>query len=155
MGTHGILPRGLRVELIDEEIIEMAPIGPPHAGILNRIDRLRVGLCEGRRAVVCPRHPLEIDDHNEPEPDLCLLRWRDNFYADRHPLPGDVLLLIEIADSSLQSQHHEVVAVRASRRAALPDRRRSRAFHPGIHAAGPNALSRTAVVARRRPAKSR
>lgn len=99
MGTHGILPRGLRVELIDGEIIEMAPIGPPHAGLLNRINRLLVGLGEGR-AVVSPQHPLEIDDRNEPEPDLCLLRRRDSFYADRHPLPADVLLLIEIADSS-------------------------------------------------------
>lgn len=101
MGEHGILPRGLRVELIDGEIIEMAPIGPPHVGALNRINGLLVRLCEGR-AVVSPQHPLEIDDHNEPEPDLCLLRWRESFYADRHPLPADVLLLIEIADSSLR-----------------------------------------------------
>lgn len=101
MGEHGILPRGLRVELIDGEIIEMAPIGPPHVGALNRINGLLVRLCQGR-AVVSPQHPLEIDDHNEPEPDLCLLRWRESFYADRHPLPADVLLLIEIADRSLR-----------------------------------------------------
>ena len=101
MGEHGILPRGLRVELIDGEIIEMAPIAPPHVCALNRINGLLVRLCEGR-AVVSPQHPLEIDDHNEPEPDLCLLRWRESFYADRHPLPADVLLLIEIADRSLR-----------------------------------------------------
>lgn len=101
MGAHGILPRGLRVELIDGEVIEMAPIGPTHAGVLNRLVHHLGRLCEGR-AVISPQHPLQVDDHNEPEPDLCLLRWRDNFYADRHALPADVLLLIEIADSSLR-----------------------------------------------------
>lgn len=117
MGEHGILPRGLRVELIDGEIIEMAPIGPPHAGILNRINQLLVRLCEGR-AVISPQHPLEVDEHNEPEPDLCLLRWRDSFYADRHPLPSDVLLLIEIADSSLRYDRTTKLALYA--RAGVP-----------------------------------
>lgn len=117
MGEHGILPRGLRIELIDGEIIEMAPIGPPHAGILNRINRLLVRLCEGR-AVISPQHPLEVDEHNEPEPDLCLLRWRDSFYADRHPLPADVLLLIEIADSSLSYDRTTRLALYA--RAGVP-----------------------------------
>lgn len=101
MGERGILRPDQRVELIDGEIIEMAPIGPPHAGILNRLNRRLVGLCEGR-AVISPQHPLELDHYSEPQPDICLLRWRESFYADRHPTAADVLLLIEISDSTLR-----------------------------------------------------
>jgi Uma2 family endonuclease len=101
MGECGILSPHERVELIDGEIIRMPPIGPPHAGILNRLNALLVDLCRGR-AVVSPQHPLEVDDYNEPQPDLCLLAWRDSYYADRHPTPEDLLLLIEISDSSLR-----------------------------------------------------
>jgi Uma2 family endonuclease len=117
MGEHGILPPRLRVELIEGEIIEMAPIGPAHTGILNRINESLVRLCAGR-AVVSAQHPLEVDDCNEPEPDLCLLQRRDSFYADRHPLPADVLLLIEISDSSLHYDRTIKLALYA--RAGLP-----------------------------------
>lgn len=112
MGERGILPPGLRVELIDGEIIEMPPIGPPHAGILNRfIDRLAI-LCHGR-AVISPQHPLELDRFNEPQPDLCLLRWRDSYYTDRHPTAADVLLLVEISDSSLRYDRSTKLALYA------------------------------------------
>ena len=67
---------------------------------------------------ISPQHPLEIDDHNEPEPDLCVLRWRKDFYAGRHPLPADVLLLIEIADSSLRYDSSTKLALYA--RAGVP-----------------------------------
>ncbi|HRO59549.1 MAG TPA: Uma2 family endonuclease [Burkholderiaceae bacterium] len=118
MGERGILPPGERVELIDGEIIRMAPIGPPHAGILNRLlnDRL-ASLCKGK-AVISAQHPVEVDDYNEPQPDLCLLRWRDNYYIDRHPAPADVLLLIEISDSSLRYDRSVKRALYA--RAGLP-----------------------------------
>ena len=101
MGESGILPPGERVELIDGEIIRMAPIGPPHAGILNRLLNERLASsCRGK-AVLSAQHPIEIDEYNEPQPDLSLLRWRDNYYIDRHPTPADVPLLIEISDNSL------------------------------------------------------
>lgn len=101
MGESGILPPGERVELIDGEIIRMAPIGPPHAGILNRLLNERLASsCRGK-AVLSAQHPIEIDEYNEPQPDLSLLRWRDNYYIDRYPTPADVLLLIEISDNSL------------------------------------------------------
>ena len=101
MGERGILPPGERVELIDGEIIRMAPIGPPHTGVLNQLNDRLVTLCKGK-AVISAQHPVEVDDYNEPQPDLGLLRWRDNYYIDRHPTPADVLLLIEISDSSLR-----------------------------------------------------
>ena len=53
-------------------------------------------------ALVSPQHPLEVDRFNEPQPDLCLLRWRESFYTDRHPTAADVLLLVEISDSTLR-----------------------------------------------------
>lgn len=112
MGEHGILPPDQRVELIDGEIIRMAPIGPPHAGILNRLLHALGRLCRDR-AIISPQHPLEIDDYNEPQPDLCVLRWRNSFYADRHPLPADVLLLIEISDTTLRYDRSTKLALYA------------------------------------------
>lgn len=112
MGERGILPAGLRVELIDGEIIEMPPIGSPHAGILNRLNDLVVRLCHAR-AVVSPQHPLELDRFNEPQSDLCLLRWRDTWYTDRHPTAADELLLVEISDSTLRYDRSTKLALYA------------------------------------------
>jgi Uma2 family endonuclease len=112
MGERGILPPGLRVELIDGEIIEMAPIGPPHAGILNRLIDLLAVMCHGH-AVISPQHPVELDRFNEPQPDLCLLRWRESFYTDRHPTAADVVLLVEISDSTLRYDRSTKLALYA------------------------------------------
>ncbi|HEX3555402.1 MAG TPA: Uma2 family endonuclease [Thermoanaerobaculia bacterium] len=96
----GILHEDDRVELIEGEIRPMSPIGSPHAGNVNRLTALFVGRLEGR-AVVSVQNPLHLSDFSEPEPDLIVLRFRPDFYVERHPEPGDVLLLIEVADSSL------------------------------------------------------
>jgi Uma2 family endonuclease len=90
-----------RVELIDGEIIDMPPIGSPHGGAVNRIaNRLTRAFAE-TDAIVATQNPLRLSDFSEPEPDTALLRPRDDFYAKRHPRPEDVLLLIEVAESSL------------------------------------------------------
>jgi Uma2 family endonuclease len=100
MGEIGILGPELRTELIDGEIIEMPPIGHPHAGTLDLIaDRL--GDAVGRRALLRVQGPIRLDDYSEPLPDLALLRPRPDYYRNAHPVPNDVLLLIEVADSSL------------------------------------------------------
>ncbi|MEA2600207.1 MAG: hypothetical protein QOF89_1199 [Acidobacteriota bacterium] len=97
----GILHEDDRVELIEGEIRPMPPIGSPHAGGVNRLASLFFGKLTGR-AVVSVQNPLRLSEISEPEPDLLLLRFREDFYASRHPQPGDVLLLIEVADSSLE-----------------------------------------------------
>ena len=100
MGELGVLGPELRTELIDGEIIEMPPIGHPHAGTVDLIaDRLRDAV--GKQALVRVQNPIWLDDYSEPLPDITLLRPRPDYYRNAHPSPSDVLLLIEVADSSL------------------------------------------------------
>ena len=99
MVEAGLLNEDSTVELIDGEVIEMAPIGSGHASAVMRLNQLLGSRVLGR-AIVSPQNPVRLDDHSEPQPDIAVLRWRDDFYRDAHPTPADVLLLIEVADSS-------------------------------------------------------
>ncbi len=101
MGEAGILTADDRVELIEGELVAMAPIGADHAGKVNRLNRLLVRAA-GDRAMVAPQNPVRLSDHSEPQPDFALLRPRADFYESGTPTPADVLLLIEVADSSLR-----------------------------------------------------
>lgn len=100
MADAGILDSDERVELLDGKVVAMSPIGARHA---NRVDRLAAWLLGilGSAAHLRIQGPLHLDEHSEPEPDIALLNpSRD--YSLAHPEPVDVLLVIEIADSSLQ-----------------------------------------------------
>ena len=99
MGAAGILHQGDRVELIDGQIIQMAPIGSRHAACVGRLTRLMLPLAE--ELIVWIQNPVRLDRYTELVPDVALLRPRDDFYAGAHPGPGDVLLLIEVADATL------------------------------------------------------
>jgi Uma2 family endonuclease len=99
MGEAGIFGEGDRVELIEGEIIEMSPIGSPHAARVKRLNRLLVRRL-GTRAIVQVQDPVVLSRFSEPEPDLAVLQPRADFYAERHPQPAEVLLLVEVADSS-------------------------------------------------------
>jgi Uma2 family endonuclease len=96
----GIFQEDDRVELIDGEIIDMAPIGSGHAGTVMALNRL-LARALGDRAIVLVQSPVVLPEHSEPEPDLALLRPRQDFYRSGHPLPGDILLIIEVADTRL------------------------------------------------------
>ena len=100
MGQSGILKQGDRVELIEGEIVDMVPAGSAHVGIVNRLNRLLVQAV-GHRAIVSVQNPVRLSAFSEPEPDIALLMPRDDFYSSAHPGPADVLLLIEVSDSSL------------------------------------------------------
>lgn len=100
MGEAGILAPDARVELIDGEIIDMPPIGPPHASTVNRLVRLLVQAV-GDRAVLLVQNPVVLSRHSAPQPDLALALPRADFYASRHPGPADVVLVIEVADTTL------------------------------------------------------
>ena len=100
MAETGILSADDRVELIAGEIVEMSPIGSRHAGCINRLIRW-LAAALGDRAILSVQNPLRLDDLSEPEPDVVILRPREDFYADAHPGPEDVLWLIEVSDSSL------------------------------------------------------
>jgi Uma2 family endonuclease len=100
MGEAGVFESGDRLELIEGEIYETTPIGSSHAACVDRLNMLLTRL-GGGRAIVRVQGPVRLDEFSEPEPDLALLRPRNDYYANAHPGPGDVLLIIEVADTSL------------------------------------------------------
>ena len=96
----GILAPDERVELLAGEIILMAPIGIKHAyGVTQFSEEFSVRL--GRRVTVRVQNPIRLSEGEEPEPDVAILHRTDDGYASRHPEPEDIILLIEIADSSV------------------------------------------------------
>lgn len=100
MGEAGVLSPDDRVELIEGEIIEMSPIGERHAACVARLTYILTLRLQGR-AVIWAQNPLRLNDYSEPQPDVAVLRQRDDFYAQAHPTPADVLLLIEVSDTTL------------------------------------------------------
>jgi Uma2 family endonuclease len=100
MGEAGVFPPDARLELIDGEIIEMAPIGSPHAGCVKKLNELFIQR-GGDRVVVSVQDPAVISDRSVPEPDLALLRRRSDYYSRSHPTAAEVLLVVEVADTTL------------------------------------------------------
>ncbi len=102
MGEAGILGEGDRVELIDGELIDMAPIGQDHAATVNKLTQTLV-LAFGEAAIVSVQNPVRLNRFSEPQPDFAVFRPRADFYATgERPGPSDTLLVIEVADSSLR-----------------------------------------------------
>ena len=101
MAETGILTQSDRVELIEGEIVEMSPIGDRHMMAVNRANMI-FARGVGDRAVVSVQNPAHMDRYNEPQPDVVLIRPREGFYGSSHPDPQDVLLLIEVSDSTLR-----------------------------------------------------
>jgi Uma2 family endonuclease len=101
LAETGVLTEDDRVELLEGTIAAMSPIGPYHSGVVNFLTDFFTRKLAGR-AVVCVQNPLRIDEHSEPQPDLMLLKPRDDFYRRAHPTPADVRLLVEVADASLE-----------------------------------------------------
>ena len=99
MVEAGVIRPDERVELLDGEVVEMPPIGPPHA---SRVDRCSNHLWRafGRDVIIRVQSPLHLSDLSMPEPDITVLRHRDDFYGSRHPTVADVLLLVEVGDTS-------------------------------------------------------
>ena len=106
MGEANIFPPGSRVELINGEILDMAPIGSYHAGHLKRINHVFSKIIPGN-LITSVQDPLQLGDLSEHEPDFMLLKPHEDFYTSRHPIADDVLLLIEVADSSLRFDQNE------------------------------------------------
>lgn len=101
MGEAGILPVEGRMELIEGEIIDIAPIGSQHAAVVNRANLLFVHAVAGC-AIVSVQNPIILGEHSEPEPDLALIQPREDFYALALPRAADVLLIVEVADTTLR-----------------------------------------------------
>ncbi len=97
----GILPEESGWEIIDGYLIDKMTIGSRHAGTVNKLTR-HLTILVGASAIVAIQNPIHLDDFNEPEPDIALLKPREDFYAESHPTPEDVLLLVEVSDSTVE-----------------------------------------------------
>lgn len=118
MGEAGILSEDDRVELIEGEIVRMSPIGSRHAACVDRITALFVRRF-GTQAIVRVQNPIGLNRHSEPQPDLAVLKARPDFYAEEHPGPADVLLVVEVMDTSGEYDRGAKLALYA--RSGIPE----------------------------------
>ncbi len=102
MGEVGIIDPAERVELLDGEIVAMSPIGPQHAGVVDAIAEQLYGKLIGR-VTIRVQNPLRLLPRSEPQPDITVARRRRDFYRGAHPTAEDILLVIEVADTSLHT----------------------------------------------------
>ena len=115
LGEIGILHEDDRIELIDGEIVVMSPIGNRHGACVDMLALLFVQGVAGQ-AIVRVQGSIRLDARSEPQPDIALLRPRDDFYARAHPAPDDILLLVEVANSSLEDDRKKAREKYAKRR---------------------------------------
>jgi Uma2 family endonuclease len=101
MAAAGILGADERLELIEGQIVQITPIGSPHASSVKRTTSLFYRLL-GDCATISVQDPVRLSNLSEPEPDVAVLRPRADFYAGAHPTPADVLLLVEVVDTTLR-----------------------------------------------------
>lgn len=99
MAQAGVLSEDERVELVEGEVVLMTPIGSRHAACVKRLNRL-FSARAGAKVVVGVQDPVRLGAYSEPQPDVALLKPRADFYASAHPGPEDVLLVVEVAESS-------------------------------------------------------
>jgi Uma2 family endonuclease len=118
MAQGGVFAQDDRIELIEGEVIEMSPIGKRHAACVRRLDRL-LNRNAGDSAIVSVQAPISIDDFSEPQPDVALLKPRTDFYSDSHPTPADVLVIIEVSDTSVEYDRRVKLPLYA--RAGIPE----------------------------------
>jgi Uma2 family endonuclease len=106
MWRTGILREQDRVELIDGEVRVMSPIGPLHAAVVKRLNVL-LGKHLSSSIIVSIQDPIHLTDYTEPQPDVALLHYRADYYAQAHPVADDVLMVIEVSDSSIDYDRNE------------------------------------------------
>ncbi len=100
MHEAGVFAVGDRYELINGEIREMSPIGIKHAVCVTRLTK-NFERKLGDQTIIWTQNPIRLSNNSEPQPDLAILKWRDDFYASALPTPEDILLIIEVADSTI------------------------------------------------------
>ncbi|WP_375468944.1 Uma2 family endonuclease [uncultured Nostoc sp.] len=108
MVESGIVTEDDRVELIRGEIIEMSQIGTKHAACVNRLVNLLVQLL-GKGVILAAQNPVALNKNSEPQPDVALLKPRDDFSATAHPQPQDIFLLIEVSHSTVMYGREEKI----------------------------------------------
>lgn len=101
MAEVGILKSSERVELLDGVICNMSPIGPAHASVVDRLNRILNRNLPDADAIIRIQNPTTLNESSEPQPDLIVAKYRQDYYAKAHPEPDDLLLVIEVADATL------------------------------------------------------
>lgn len=118
MIEEGVLTKYDRVELIRGEIREKMPINPPHAGCVIELTSIFYDLL-GKTVVVSVQSPVRLPNGSMPEPDVALLKRQGEAYHRRRPTVEDIILLIEVADSTLKSDREEKMPLYAE--VGVPD----------------------------------
>ncbi len=118
MEEAGIFAAEDRVELIKGMLIDMSPVGPSHASRVKTIVELLFTHLLGK-VTIGVQDPVVLDDFSESIPDISILKWRKDKYAKAHPRPEDVILLMEVADSSLASDQASKISMYAE--AGIPE----------------------------------
>jgi Uma2 family endonuclease len=118
LGEAGVLGEDDRVELLEGQLVDMSPIEPRHALAVDVLNEMLMHAVAGR-AGVRVQNPIVLDNATEPQPDIVLVRrpWRG--YPNAHPRPGDILLVIEVADTSRETDLGAKLALYA--RAGIPE----------------------------------
>jgi Uma2 family endonuclease len=101
MVEKGVFQEDVRLELLEGEIVEMSPIGKRHAACVDALNWW-LNRCLGDAAIVRVQNPILLNDLSEPQPDIALLKPRADFYRETLPTPADVLLVVEVADTSVE-----------------------------------------------------
>lgn len=112
MTEVGILSEGDRVELIEGEIVKMAAIGTRHASCVRRLIR-SFSVIPQNLAILGVQDPIQLTERTEPQPDVVLLQSRADYYATAHPVPSEVLLLVEVSDSTVDYDREVKVSIYA------------------------------------------
>jgi Uma2 family endonuclease len=118
MAVAGILKSEDRVELLNGQIIYMSPIGSAHAACVEKMGDLLRRLTAGN-AMVRTQNPITLSDISEPEPDIALVALKTDYYTERHPVPGEIFLVVEVADSTLEKDRIAKLPLYAE--AAIPE----------------------------------
>ena len=100
MIEQGFITEDERTELINGLLYTKMSIGSSHGGMVNRLMRLLTRLL-GDSVIIAVQNPITINEYSEPEPDIVVAKFRDDYYGQSHPQPDDILLVIEVADTSL------------------------------------------------------
>ena len=114
----GLLKDYEKAEIIEGELISKMPIGEKHSAIVERLSEILHDEL-GKSVSLRNQQPIKFSDYNEPQPDLAILQRRDDFYFYEKPVPKDVLILIEVSDSTLKYDRDTKLALYAE--AEIPE----------------------------------
>jgi Uma2 family endonuclease len=113
MDDDQVLAPDVRTELLDGEVFEMPPIGPSHASLVSRIENT-LKLLYRNSAISWVQNPVLLDQWSMPQPDVAFLKPRDDYYASPRPTPADILLLVEISDTTFRLDRGKKLALYAA-----------------------------------------